>query len=139
MNQLRKYMNIIEGVFDRQFRILKIHNDKDINDSGTSNCGPVLTSYSKLVETFGEPTFVDEDNSQNWTVMWLLKFETQHLDYDNNVIKEDIIATIYDWNYFETEDTEEIMWTVGGFREDNPAHVVEEALNPPHPIRYFEE
>ena len=77
----------------------KVITDNSNAASGTSLQGYIPTTYSRLVEKFGEPRRTCGDGKV--TAEWILEFEDQ------------IVATIYDW---KTNETPEGLyrWHVGG-------------------------
>lgn len=74
---------------------------KDALINGTSLVGYVVTSYSELVEKFGEPDFGPNGSGDKVTCEWALEFE------------DGTVATIYDWKEYETPMGEH-RWHVGG-------------------------
>ena len=72
---------------------------------GTSLKGEILISFNKLVEVFGEPTFMIDPSSQDKvTREWILGFPCG------------TVATIYNWKNYgdEPEDHEDYAWHIGG-------------------------
>ena len=78
-------------------------NDEAISISGTSLMGYIKTTYSDLVEKFGEPTY---ENGDKTTVEWSLQF----FDGDTG---DFVTATIYDWKMHGTPFGE-YNWHIGG-------------------------
>lgn len=74
---------------------MKFQTDANINM--TSLKGRVNTTYSRLVEVFGEP----HPGGDKTTVEWHLEFE------------DGTIATIYDWKMWQTPMGEH-DWHIGG-------------------------
>ena len=93
--------------------MLDFENDDAININMTSLKGYVKTTYAKLVETFGEPTFTDASPYEKVNAEWNLEFTVPFTDEwgeeDFNYVK----ATIYNWKdgYIPTEEYE---WHIGG-------------------------
>lgn len=77
--------------------------EKDCFKNGTSLQDYITTSYTRLVEVFGEPDFGPNGQSGDGKVTceWGLKFE------------DGTYATIYDWKEGETPFGE-YRWHIGG-------------------------
>ena len=76
--------------------------EKDCFKSGTSLQDYVTTSYSRLVEVFGEPDIGPNDTGcDKVTCEWDLRFE------------DGTYATIYDWKEYDTPFGE-YRWHIGG-------------------------
>jgi len=81
------------------------HNDGNVHTDGTYRVGNLDCSYSKLVETFGEPLIGDYKTDAEWDIEF----------------SDGLIATIYNWkngkNYCgeDGQEVDEIThWHVGG-------------------------
>jgi hypothetical protein len=86
----------------------KTGNDLDATGTGSSLQGYVTTTRSALIETFGMPTFMSDDEYDKVTTEWVIKFENQ------------VIATIYDWKRYEEGApalNEVYEWHIGGYNE----------------------
>ena len=83
------------------------------NVNGTSFKGTVLTSYNKLVETFGPPCFDGKGDKVH--VVWDLLFEDE--------FEDDVVATIYDWKLSESPYTGDYDWHIGGYNSEAVAKV----------------
>lgn len=82
------------------------HNQKNVNCGGTSLVGEIKVDYSKLKQTFGQPT---ESDGYKSDAEWEVEFENG------------VVATIYNWkngkNYCGkngTPKTKITNWHVGG-------------------------
>jgi len=84
----------------------------DANVNGTSLQGYFTTTYEKLVQTFGEPSYEGGDKT---TCEWHLEFE------------DGTVATIYDWKEYTTPYGE-YRWHIGG-RDYSAVERVTECLN----------
>ena len=96
--------------------IFDFENSEAVSANGTCLVGTVKTTYTELVEKFGEPTYTNGDKT---TAEWCLEFEC---DADNGSLGEDgnveyVTATIYDWKTFDTP-MGEYDWHIGGFSEE---------------------
>ena len=81
---------------------------KDVIDNGvgTSLQGYVTTTRAALIETFGMPTFITDDEHDKVTTEWVIQFENG------------IIATVYDWKRYEEGApalSEIYEWHIGGY------------------------
>ena len=77
--------------------------DTEASVSGTSLQGYIKTTYSELVDVFGEPRYTSGDDKVG--TEWDLEFD---------VDGEYVTATIYDWKLDETPFGE-YNWHIGGF------------------------
>lgn len=78
------------------------------NGTGTHLQGYITTTRAALIETFGMPTFMSDDDSEKVTTEWVIKYENG------------IIATIYDWKRYEEGApalNEVYEWHIGGYNE----------------------
>lgn len=76
----------------------------EANTFGTSLKGYVYTTYSRLVEIFGEPTYLPEDSGDGKVNFeWVFEFNGE-------------IFTIYDWKTYDPEYsmTQLEKWHIGG-------------------------
>lgn len=75
--------------------ILSFDNNDCVNICGTSLMGKVTTTYDKLVEAFGEPTY-DASHSADGKVVveWTLDFRVETEDGDDF---DYVTATVYAW------------------------------------------
>ena len=97
--------------------IFDFENSEAVCANGTCLVGTVKTTYTELVEKFGEPTYTNGDKT---TAEWCLEFE---VDADNGSMGEDgnieyVTATIYDWKVDATPYGE-YNWHVGGTSEES--------------------
>lgn len=89
---------------------MKIVNfETDVNMHMSSLKGYVVTTYDKLVEKFGKPTFTDADPYEKVNAEWTVEAETDEGDY--------IKFSIYNWKTGYVP-TEEYSWHVGGYSFD---------------------
>jgi hypothetical protein len=84
--------------------------DNDIDITGTSLQGYIVSSFDNLVEQFGKPAFdstVDGESDKVHT-QWTLEFENEEGDY--------VVATIYDWKEDSAYNSRvgEYRWHIGG-------------------------
>ena len=86
--------------------------DTEASVGGTSLQGYVKTTYSEIVDIFGEPRYTSSGDDKV-TAEWDLEFE---------VGGEYVTATIYDWKLGETPFGE-YNWHIGGFSTQAP-HIV---------------
>ena len=86
--------------------------DTEASAGGTSLMGYIKTTYSEIVEVFGEPRYTSSGDDKV-TAEWNLEFE---------VGGEYVTATIYDWKLGETPFGE-YNWHIGGFSAQAP-HIV---------------
>lgn len=75
--------------------------------TGTSLVGYVSTTYARLVEVFGEPTFTnDADSFEKTQAEWVLIFDSG------------LVASIYDWKQYEAGVPQGLYeWHIGGVDE----------------------
>ena len=86
----------------------KTGNDLDATGTGSSLQGYITTTRSALIERFGMPTFMSDEEHDKVTTEWVIKFENQ------------VIATIYDWKRYEEGApalNEVYEWHIGGYNE----------------------
>ena len=80
---------------------------------GSSYQGTVIASYSIMVELFGLPYLVpeeDQDKSKvEWTIIW----------------KDKTVSTIYDWKWYDTELEDITEWNIGGDSYMSALHIQE--------------
>jgi len=88
-------------------------NQKTTSADGTSLMGYLPTTYSKLVELFGEPKGGSSDGKT--TCEWCLEFE------------DGTVVTVYDWKQ-ESTPTSLYNWSVGGYSY-RALNLLEEATN----------
>lgn len=80
----------------------KLHLSRDV--------GSVVTSYSDLVEVFGEPEIISDDAKSR--VAWIIEF------------RDGIIAEIVDYNQFLVDDYHDVkIWNIRGFGYNAPCLV----------------
>ena len=86
--------------------MLDFTNDDAININMTSLKGYVKTTYDKLVETFGEPTFTDASPYEKVNAQWTLEFKVPFVDKEYGDDFDYVTATIYNWKdgYIPTEE-----------------------------------
>ena len=91
--------------------ILSFDNNDCVNICGTSLMGKVRTTYDKLVEKFGEPTY-DASHSGDGKVIveWTLDFRVETEDGDDF---DYVTATVYAWKE-SSIPYGEYDWHVGG-------------------------
>ena len=67
----------------------------------TSKQGSVICSFDRLVEAFGQPEYIEEENRDKSQVEWIIE-------------KDGIVATIYDYYQLDSDLNEIQQWNVGG-------------------------
>ena len=97
------------------------HNE---SASGTSLRGYVTTTYTDLVDRFGEPTHKSSDDGKV-TVEWVLDFKVVQDGEDDDDF-DYVTATIYDWKE-ERTPMGVYRWHIGGNSND-AVEAVETAL-----------
>lgn len=110
--------------------ILDIVNDTDVDITGTCLRGKVSTTYDKLVEKFGEPTYGAEDLADGKVdTEWTLSFRTitDYCDITETFVVDYITATVYNWKTGGTP-YEKYDWHVGGV-DGRAVELVQEALD----------
>ena len=90
--------------------------DTEASVGGTSLMGYIKTTYSDIVDIFGEPRYTSSGDDKV-TAEWNLEFE---------VGGEYVTATIYDWKLGETPFGE-YNWHIGGFSAQAP-HIVSQFM-----------
>lgn len=102
---------MFKKLIDMKYRT---HNDEHINAVGTSYKGDLTTTYSKLVELFGEPRKASGDGKVD--AEWKVEFENGE------------VASIYNYKNgakYGNPNIETITeWTIGGYKS-----VVVELIN----------
>ena len=53
-------------------KVLGYEADESVNVNGTHLVGEITTTYAKLVEQFGEPTFTDADPNEKVACEWTI-------------------------------------------------------------------
>ena len=88
-------------------KIVNFETDVDMNMS--SYRGVIKTTYDKLVEKFGKPTYTDADPYEKVNCEWTVGADTDEDDY--------VKFSIYNWKtgYVPTEEYE---WHIGGYGFD---------------------
>jgi len=88
-------------------KIVNFETDVDMNMS--SYKGVIKTTYDKLVEKFGKPTYTDADPYEKVNCEWTVGADTDEDDY--------VKFSIYNWKtgYVPTEEYE---WHIGGYGFD---------------------
>lgn len=84
-------------------KLVKLSKE-DANASGSSLKGYLHTTYHKLVELLGEPTYLPKDSGDGKVNFeWVVKFNGE-------------IFTIYDWKTYDPEYSmyELDRWNIGG-------------------------
>lgn len=110
--------------------ILDIVNDADVDITGTCLRGKVSTTYDKLVEKFGEPTYGAEDSADGKVdTEWTLSFRTitDYCDITETFVVDYITATVYNWKTGGTP-YEKYDWHVGGV-DGRAVELVQDALD----------
>ena len=74
--------------------MLDFENSEAVNINMTSLKGYVKTTYAKLVETFGEPTFTDASPYEKVKAQWTLEFKVPFVDKEYGDDFDYVTATI---------------------------------------------
>jgi hypothetical protein len=89
---------------------------KDVNPYDTCLVGTVTTSYEKLVEAFGKPTYVG-NHGEKVNIEWDIDFGVAD-SLDRDEYDETVIATVYNWKDFdggaEAMSSDSYEWHIGG-------------------------
>lgn len=88
-------------------KIVNFETDVDMNMS--SYKGVIKTTYDKLVEIFGKPTYTDADPYEKVNCEWTVGADTDEDDY--------VKFSIYNWKTGYTP-TDEYEWHIGGYGFD---------------------
>jgi len=89
---------------------MKIVNfDTDVDMNMSSLKGEIKTTYDKLVEVFGKPTYTDADPYEKVNAEWSIEAETD----EGDLVK----FSIYNWKTGSIP-TEEYEWHIGGYGFD---------------------
>ena len=94
--------------------ILNFDVDDCVNVNGTSLQGTITTTYDKLVEIFGKPTYTDADPYEKVNAEWTVEARTLNSWADDEEDAESVIFTIYNWKDGRIP-TEEYDWHIGGY------------------------
>jgi hypothetical protein len=89
--------------------------DDSINVNGTSLQGYVTTTYDKLVEVFGKPTYTDADPYEKVACEWTVEAKVVDSFADDEEDMEYKPFTVYCWKTDGRIPTEEHRWNVGGY------------------------
>ena len=94
--------------------MLDFINDDTVDINMTSLKGKTFTTYDKLVEVFGEPTYTDASPYEKVNAQWMLEFKIPFTDDTGIEDFDTVVATIYNWKdgYIPTNKYE---WHIGGF------------------------
>ncbi len=90
-------------------KILSYESGDYVDVNMSSLQGYVKTTYAKLVETFGKPTYTDADPDEKVNAEWKVWAET-----DEGLVK----FSIYNWKDGFIP-TEEYDWHIGGYGFDS--------------------
>ena len=107
-------------------KIISVENSEAVNASGTARRGVITTTYGRLVEKFGPPTYKGGDKT---TAEWKLSFYVED-DYGE---EDYVTATIYDWKMDSTPIGEH-DWHIGGVRGKNAVDAVYTAMETNEPF-----
>jgi len=89
----------------------EVGSDVDLHMSSLK--GKVFTTYDKLVEKFGKPTFNDADPYEKVNAEWCVEARVKDEDGDDSFVR----FSIYNWKTGSVP-TEEYGWHVGGYSYD---------------------
>jgi len=90
-----------------------IVNEEYINTNGTNKQGEVTNTYWNIVDCFGEPTYVYDNDRDASKVVWSLEID-------------DVVVTIYDW-FVKSVPEHNMLWMIGG-REPKAVDKYKEAM-----------
>ena len=94
-------------------KVLGYVNDATANVNGTHLVGEITTTYDKLVEVFGDPTYTDADPYEKVNCEWTIDAKVISVDADD---EDDYFYkpfTVYCWKEGRIP-TEEYSWHIGG-------------------------
>lgn len=93
-------------------KVLGYEADETVNVNGTHLVGEITTTYDKLVELFGDPTYTDADPNEKVNCEWTIdaKIITDFCDDEDYFYKP---FTVYCWKEGRIP-TEEYSWHIGG-------------------------
>jgi len=92
-------------------KIVCYDNNDGVNINGTSLQGKIETTYDKLVEAFGEPTYDISDSADGKVCAeWTLDFRVETEDGDDF---DYVTATVYAWKE-SSIPYGEYDWHIGG-------------------------
>jgi len=93
--------------------VLNFDADDSVNVNGTSLQGTIKTTYLRLCEVFGKPTYTDADPYEKVNAEWAVEARTLSSWADEEEDADSTVFTIYNWKtgYVPTEEYE---WHIGG-------------------------
>jgi len=86
-----------------------VNFETDVNMNMSSLRGQIKTTYDRLVELFGKPTYSDADPYEKVNAEWTVEAETDEGDF--------VKFSIYNWKTGSVP-TEEYNWHIGGYSFD---------------------
>ena len=92
--------------------------ETDVNMNMSSLQGTVKTTYEKLVEVFGAPTYSDGDPFEKVNAEWTVDARVYDPEDDDTV---NVKFSIYNWKTGNVP-VEEYDWHIGGY--DNYASII---------------
>lgn len=98
--------------------VLDFEVDSGVDLNMSSLQGYVSTTYEKLVDLFGAPTYSDADPNEKVNAEWLVEAKVYDPEDDDSVY---VKFSIYNWKTGNVP-VEEYNWHVGGF--DNYAPII---------------
>ena len=105
-------------------KVLGYEADEAVNVNGTHLVGHIKTTYAKLVEKFGEPTFTDADPYEKVACEWTIDAKVTPIEgHDEDYFYKPF--TVYCWKEGRIP-TEEPSWHIGG--DDYESFEVAEAI-----------
>ena len=90
-------------------QVLDFETDVDVNMSSFK--GHVTTTYEKLVDTFGAPTYTDADPNEKVNAEWTVEARVYDPEDDDTVY---VKFSIYNWKTGNVP-VQEHQWHVGGY------------------------
>lgn len=92
------------------------HNDKDIDNSGTSLQGKIQATREELEVVFGLPMDFSFDEGDKVSTQWSIEFA------DGN--RKAQVVTIYDWKRKAPPEMKEVIsWHIGGLDQEANSEV----------------
>ena len=96
-------------------KILEFEASDGVNTNGMSLQGHITTTFDKLCELFGDPTFTEADPREKVNCEWNVEAKCQdiYLKTSDEYEYETKAFTVYCWKYGRIP-IEECEWNIGG-------------------------
>ena len=88
-------------------------------NSSTSLQGEINTTYDKLIDLFGKPTFDTGDPYEKVQTEWCIEGKVFFKDEYGETDNEYVNATVYNWKTGGRTPTEDYDWHIGGNSYDS--------------------